>query len=327
LLFQLDRLENEMDLQPILDGISAKIRPHLSDGRVADYIPALARVEREQFGMAIVTCKGEAVQTGAADTLFSIQSISKVFTLTLALGKIGNNLWHRVGREPSGSAFNSIMQLETEHGIPRNPLINAGAIVVTDVILSNRSLISENGIGEPGYDAVQEILDFVRLTAHDPTIAIDREVAESEAAHGFRNASLANFMKSFGNLENPVERSLRVYFHQCAIAMNCRQLARAGLFLAAEGRDPISGTKVVSSARARRINAIMLTCGHYDASGDFAFKVGLPGKSGVGGGILCIVPDVAAIAVWSPGLNKNGNSHAGTLALEMLARETGWSIF
>lgn len=316
-----------MDLQPILDGIAEKIGPHLSEGRVADYIPALARVEREQFGMAIVACSGETAKVGSADTLFSIQSISKVFTLTMALGKVGNDLWRRVGREPSGSAFNSIMQLETEHGIPRNPLINAGAIVVTDVILSNRTEMAERGVGEAGFDAVQEILDFIRGVAHDPGIAVDREVAESEAAHGFRNASLANFMKSFGNMENPVERSLRVYFHQCAIAMNCLQLARAGLFLAADGRDPLSGRKVVSASRARRINAIMLTCGHYDASGDFAFKVGLPGKSGVGGGILCIVPDVAAIAVWSPGLNKSGNSHAGTLALEMLARETGWSIF
>jgi len=316
-----------MDLQPILDGIAAKIAPHLSEGRVADYIPALARVEREQFGMAVVTCAGKTAQTGAADTLFSIQSISKAFTLTMALGKIGNDLWNRVGREPSGSAFNSIMQLETEHGIPRNPLINAGAIVVTDVILSHRAERGSRGSGDAGIDAIQEILDFMRLVADDPSIAIDREVAESEAAHGFRNASLANFMRSFGNMENPVERSLRVYFHQCAIAMSCRQLARAGLFLAADGRDPISGRKIVSPSRARRINAIMLTCGHYDASGDFAFKVGLPGKSGVGGGILCIVPDVAAIAVWSPGLNKSGNSHAGTLALEMLARETGWSIF
>lgn len=316
-----------MDLQPILDGITAKIRPYLSDGRVADYIPALARVEREQFGIAVVTCDGKTVQAGNAETLFSIQSISKVFTLTMALGKVGNDLWQRVGREPSGSAFNSIMQLETEHGIPRNPLINAGAIVVTDVILSNRADMAGRGIGEAGLDAVQEILEFVRDVSHDPTVAIDREVAESEAAHGFRNASLANFMKSFGNMQNPVERALRVYFHQCAIAMNCLQLARAGLFLAADGRDPISGKRIVSAARARRINAIMLTCGHYDASGDFAFKVGLPGKSGVGGGILCVVPDVAAIAVWSPGLNKNGNSHAGTLALEMLAKETGWSIF
>lgn len=316
-----------MDLQPILDGIADKIGPHLSEGRVADYIPALARVEREQFGMAVITCKGETAQTGAADTVFSIQSISKVFTLTMALGKIGNDLWERVGREPSGSAFNSIIQLEREHGIPRNPLINAGAIVVTDVILSNRADPGGRGSGEAGIDAIREILDFMRSTAHDETIAIDREVAESEAAHGFRNASLANFMKSFGNMENSVERALRVYFHQCAIAMSCKQLARAGLFLAADGRDPISGKRIVTPSRARRINAIMLTCGHYDASGDFAFKVGLPGKSGVGGGILCIVPDIAAVAVWSPGLNKNGNSHAGTLALEMLARETGWSIF
>ncbi len=316
-----------MDLRPILDDIAKRTEPSLSEGRVADYIPALARVERDQFGMAIVTCTGESFATGAADVPFSIQSISKVFTLTLALGKIGNNLWHRVGREPSGSAFNSIMQLETEHGIPRNPFINAGAVAVTDVVLSNRDDPGSGGSGDASWDAIEEIVGFMRAVADDPSIAMDREVAQSEEAHGFRNASLANFMKSFGNIENAIDQCLRVYFHQCAIAMTCRQLARAGLCLAAEGRDPLTGKKIVSAERARRINALMLTCGHYDASGDFAFKVGLPGKSGVGGGILCIVPGKASVAVWSPGLNSNGNSHVGTHALEMLARETGWSIF
>lgn len=260
---------------------------------------------------------GTSACVGDADVPFSIQSISKIFTLTLALGKVGNNLWERVGREPSGSAFNSVVQLEAERGIPRNPLINAGAIVVTDVLLSNPD----------DKDVAGEVLNFMRRVADDDTIAIDEEVAGSEEATGFRNISLANFMRGFGNLENDVPDALRVYFRQCAIAMSCRQLARAGLFLAADGTDPILEKKVVRPERARRINALMMTCGHYDASGDFAFRVGLPGKSGVGGGILCIVPDVAAVAVWSPALNENGNSLAGTRALELLASRTGWSVF
>jgi len=306
-----------MTLQNIVDRIARDIRPHLSKGRVADYIPALARVEPDRFGIAVVTCRGETACAGDADLPFSIQSVSKIFTLTLALGKTGNNLWKRVGREPSGSAFNSIVQLEAENGIPRNPLINAGAIVVTDVILSNRD--------EP--DAAAEVLNFMRRLADDQSIQIDEEVAASEERTGYRNISLANFMRGFGNLENPVEEALRIYFRQCAIAMSCRQLARAGLFLAADGRDPILDKKVVRAERTRRINALMMTCGHYDASGDFAFRVGLPGKSGVGGGILCVAPKTAAVAVWSPALNENGNSYAGTLALEMLARHTGWSVF
>ena len=207
--------------------------------------------------------------------------------------------------------------MEAEQGLPRNPLINAGAIAVCDRILAGK---------EPDA-AKSEILAYSRSLADDAHIEMDPEVAASEAQTGFRNASLAHFMKAFDNLDNPVASVLDVYFHQCALAMNCVQLARAGLFLAAGGRDPISGQAIVTSERARRINAIMLTCGHYDASGDFAFRVGLPGKSGVGGGILCIAPGRGAVAVWSPGLNANGNSALGTEALELLAGSAGWSVF
>ena len=248
---------------------------------------------------------------------FSIQSISKVFTLTLALGKVGDRLWRRVGREPSGSAFNSIVQLEYERGIPRNPFINAGAIAVTDVILS----------GHQPREVLGEILQFMRFIANDPAIKIDEEVAVSEQRTGFRNVALANYMKSFDVLENPVDFTLGVYFHHCAIAMSCRQLAMAGRFLAHLGRNPSTGLSVIQAESARRINALMLTCGHYDGSGEFAYRVGLPGKSGVGGGILAIAPGKASIAVWSPGLDANGNSHLGRIALETLAKRMGWSIF
>jgi glutaminase len=305
------------NLKKLLPLIADSVRPRLDEGRVADYIPALACIDRRKFGIAVITTDGALYAAGDAEERFSIQSISKVFTLTLALEKVGAGLWDRVGREPSGTSFNSIVQLERESGIPRNPFINAGAIVVTDVILD----------GRPPTAAISEIVGLAQQLSQDGSVAIDPEVARSEAETGFRNASLANFMKSFGNLESSVEDCLQTYFHQCALSMSCVQLARAGLFLANGGVDPLTGGRIVTPDRARRINALMLTCGHYDASGDFAFRVGLPGKSGVGGGILAVAPKHAAVAVWSPGLNANGNSLAGSCALEMLSQETGWSIF
>ena len=305
------------DLQAILDGIHTELSPRIGEGKVADYIPELAKVDPKQFGMTIATVNGEVHSVGDAGTAFSIQSISKVFMLTLALGKIGESLWNRVGREPSGTSFNSIVQLEREEGIPRNPFINAGAIAVSDVVLS----------GHAPREAIGELLRFVRFVADDESITIDDRVARSETQTGFRNFALANFMRAYGNLDHPVEHVLGVYFHQCALSMSCEQLAKAGLYLAARGSNPITGHSVVSPKRARRINALMLTCGHYDGSGDFAYHVGLPGKSGVGGGILAVAPGIGSIAVWSPGLNKVGNSQLGAVALEMLAARTGWSVF
>jgi glutaminase len=306
-----------IDLQNVLDEIAGELATRPDRGKVASYIPELAKIDIGKFAIAVATLDGNIYATGDAHEPFSIQSISKVFTLTLALGKQGDALWQRVGREPSGTAFNSIVQLEHEHGIPRNPFINAGAIVVTDVILA----------GHRPREAIGEILSFVRFLADDDSIFSDEKVAASESRTGFRNAALANYMRAFGNIHHPVELTLGVYFHQCAIAMNCLQLARSGLFLANGGRSPQTGRSVISCERARRINAIMLTCGHYDGSGDFAFHVGLPGKSGVAGGILAIVPGKAAIAVWSPGLNANGNSLLGSLALERLARAANWNVF
>jgi glutaminase len=304
-------------LQQSVEAVHADLRSKLSEGRVADYIPELAKVPLEKFGIAVVTVDGEMVTAGDAEDEFSIQSVSKLFTLTLALGRWGDRLWSRVDREPSGNAFNSIVQLEHEHGKPRNPFVNAGAIAVTDAVLS----------GHAPKEAIGEILQFMRFLADDESIVIDKVVARSEQMTGDRNMALAHFMKSYGVIENPPAEVLGVYFHQCAIAMNCVQLARAGLFLSANGRDPVTGARVVSARRARRINALMLMCGHYDGAGDFAYRVGLPGKSGVGGGILAIVPGKASVAVWSPGLDANGNSLVGTAALEQLTNRQGWSVF
>jgi glutaminase len=305
------------DLQSVVNEIAGEMRERTDRGAVANYIPELARVDVKSFGMTVIDAQGNVFAAGDSDTPFSIQSISKVFTLTLALGKGGDRLWERVGREPSGSAFNSIVQLEYERGKPRNPFINAGAIAVTDLILS----------GHQPREALGEILRFVQFLAEDSSIAIDDAVAASEQRTGYRNIALANYMKSFGVIDNPVHFVLGVYFHHCAIAMSCRQLAMAGRFLAHLGKNPSTGLQVVQPERARRINAIMLTCGHYDGSGEFAYRVGLPGKSGVGGGILAIAPGKASIAVWSPGLDANGNSHLGRAALERLTRRMGWSIF
>ena len=305
------------DLTLVVKEIADEMRHRTDRGEVAHYIPELARVNPEHFGIVVIDAQGNIAAGGDSDTPFSIQSVSKVFTLTLALGKAGDRLWQRVGREPSGSAFNSIVQLEFERGIPRNPFINAGAIAVTDLILS----------GHQPREALGEILRFMQFVSEDPTIAIDEAVAASEQRTGFRNIALANYMKSFGVLDNPVDLTLGVYFHQCAIAMSCRQLAMAGRFLAHNGRNPATGISVVHPERARRINALMLTCGHYDGSGEFAYRVGLPGKSGVGGGILAVAPGKASIAVWSPGLDTTGNSHLGRIALEALTKRLGWSIF
>ncbi|MDF0542303.1 glutaminase [Sphingobium sp. H39-3-25] len=305
-----------MDLARIVETIVAEMEERTERGAVATYIPELAKVDPARFGIAIVTAEGQVVAGGDAEIGFSIQSISKVFALTLALGKIGDQLWKRVGREPSGNAFNSIVQLEHEAGIPRNPFINAGAIVVTDVNLA----------GHQPREMIGELLRFLRFLSGDESISIDETVARSEALTGFRNQALANYMRSFGNLRGEVEQVLGTYVHQCAVEMSCLQLALAGRFLMLGGRHP-DGGRVVSERRARRINALMLTCGHYDASGDFAYRVGIPGKSGVGGGILAVVPGRASIAVWSPGLNETGNSMLGTIALERLAEATGWSVF
>ncbi|WP_083003317.1 glutaminase [Halomonas sp. GT] len=304
-------------MQELLNKIAAELALETERGNVADYIPQLAHVDPSQFAISLATVDGQRFSAGCATTPFSIQSISKVFTLTIALGKWGDGLWSRVGREPSGDPFNSIVQLEHESGKPRNPFINAGAIAIVDAIM----------MGHEPKETLAEILSFVRYIADDNSICFDHQVAASEMQHKDRNASLAHFMKAFGRLRHDVDKVLGTYFHQCAIAMSCEQLAHAGLFLASDGVNQPSGLRVVSPQRARRINSLMMMCGHYDASGEFAFRVGLPGKSGVGGGILAIAPGRGSLAVWSPGLDKYGNSLLGTRALEMFAQETGWSVF
>ena len=304
-----------MQFQPILDQINEEIRPLLGHaGTVASYIPALARVPATHFGIALRTCDGQEACAGDAAVPFSIQSISKLFTLTLAMRRMGDALWERIGREPSGNPFNSLVQLENEHGKPRNPFINAGAIAVADRLLSQG-------------DAQRDILALMSDLAGEP-IGFDEEVAASEAATGYRNHALANFMKSFGKIDNDVAPVLDVYFHQCALRMTCLQLARAAAFLSRDGAHPLDGQPAICTERqTRRLNALMLTCGTYDAAGDVAFSIGLPCKSGVGGGIVAVVPDHLTLAVWSPALDATGNSLLGLKALELFVAKTGLSVF
>ncbi|MEO7917112.1 MAG: glutaminase [Dokdonella sp.] len=303
-----------MNFQKLLDDIHAKIQPMLGEqGKVADYIPALARVDPMQFGIALRTCDGEEASAGNCDTGFSIQSISKLFSLTLAMRLHGETLFQRIGREPSGNPFNSLVQLERENGMPRNPFINAGALAVADRLVS-------------GGDPKTAILDLLTRLCDEP-IAFDNEVAKSEAISGYRNVALANFMKSFGTIDNEVDSVLDVYFNQCAVQMSCRQLARAAGFLCKDGVHPMDASRVVSDRQARRINALMLTCGTYDAAGEFAYRIGLPCKSGVGGGIVAIVPDQLSLCVWSPALDSTGNSVLAMRALELFAAKTRLSIF
>ena len=303
------------DYQTILDEIRDEVRPLLAQGEVADYIPRLSDVPREKFGMAVVTLDGAVYQTGDACEGFSVQSIYKVYTLTLALQAFGDRLWQRVGREPSGNAFNSLVQLELENGLPRNPFINAGALVVADVVLA--------GSSRPR----TQLLDMIRRCSGNPALRDDQEVASSEKANGFRNAALANFIRSFGNLQHGIDDVLDFYFYQCSLEMSCVDLARGFLFLANQGRCPWGGDPLLSADQAKRINALMLTCGTYDAAGDFAYHVGIPSKSGVGGGIVGVIPRHLAVAVWSPALNAKGNSLAGSAALERFTAKTGLSIF
>lgn len=304
-------------MQQILNDIAAEMALETDRGKVADYIPQLAHVDPNQFGIAVATPDGQVYVAGDASTLFSIQSISKVFTLTIGLGKLGDAIWTHVGREPSGDPFNSITVLEFESGRPRNPFINAGAIAVVDAIM----------MGHEPKETLGEILRFVHFIADDDSIRFDHKVAASEMDHRDRNAALAHFMKSFGHIKHDVDKVLGVYFHQCAIAMSCEQLARSGLFLVSNGVNQHTGIRVINAQQSRRINSLMMMCGHYDGAGEFAYRVGLPGKSGVGGGILTIAPGKGSIAVWSPGLDHVGNSKLGSKALELLVQKTGWSVF
>ncbi len=304
-----------MDYRKLLIDIYYRVLPLAGEGKVADYIPALAKVSPEHFGMCLSDVDGEVYAIKDADVRFSIQSISKVFALAMCLAVKGEALWKRVGKEPSGTAFNSLVQLEVEHGIPRNPFINAGALVLADVLLTS----FEN--------PEEEYLAFVRELCGSETVDYNDEVAQSERETGYLNAAIANLLKYHGNIECDVERVLRFYFRMCSVEMSCRELSKAFLAFADHGGEFRHAGIELTRSQIKRMNAIMQTCGFYDEAGEFSYLVGLPGKSGVGGGIAAIYPRKYAVAVWSPRLNSKGNSVMGMKALEILTTETSESIF
>ena len=303
-----------MDYQLILDNIYDQILPFANEGKQADYIPALAKVNPDHFGICLNTVKGESYSIQDSGIRFSIQSISKVFALALALSIKGEDIWKQVGKEPSGTAFNSLFQLELEKGIPRNPFINSGAMVVTDILM--------NELKDPEND----FIDFVRALCGNDTVDYNMEVALSERQNGYMNAAIANLLKYHGRLTNDIEEVLMFYFKMCSIEMSCEELATA--FLAFTGYKPFNYKGFhLTRSQVKRHNAVMQTCGFYDEAGEFSYLVGLPGKSGVGGGIVAVHPLKYSVAVWSPRLNTKGNSIMGLKALELLTTYTAESIF
>ncbi len=303
-----------MDYSKIINEIYQEVKSETPQGKVASYIPELAHVDADKFGISLQTIEGMDFSVGHFDENFSIQSISKVFSLSMAFSLLGDKIWNRIGTEPSGTAFNSIMQLEYEKGKPRNPFINAGALVVADILISH--------LPNPKTD----FIEFIRQISHNNNITYDLKIAQSEKNTGFRNAALINMMKSYGNIENNIETVLDFYFCQCSVTMTCRDLARSFLPFANTSTDFNYNNVRLTKSQIKRINALMITCGLYDESGEFTFRVGLPGKSGVGGGIAAINPNYYSIAVWSPRINEKGNSVYGMKALELLTTKTENSI-
>ncbi len=302
------------NFQEILHTITTDIKAISNRGTVASYIPELAHVDPTKFGIHLLDINQNNYSTGNANEAFSIQSISKVFSVSQAFSILGDTLWERVDVEPSGDPFNHLSLLEQENGIPRNPFINAGAIVIADVLYTHLK------------NPKEDFLAYVRNMANDNTINYDEKIALSEKNTGYRNYAAANLIKSYGNLKNDVNDVLDFYFLQCSLKMSCKQLTNAFFLFINRGKCT-QGKTFLNVNQIKRINAIMLTCGFYNEAGEFAFEVGLPGKSGVGGGIIALLPNKFCVATWSPGLNERGNSKLGMLALEKLTTATGLSIF
>jgi glutaminase len=304
---------DELSIADVLAEVAVLVKPYFGRGRTADYIPQLACVPPTKFGMAVRLVSGEEAVIGDADEGFSVQSITKVFSLGLALNRFGDEVWTRVGKEPSGTPFNHLSQLEAEDGVPRNPFINAGALAICDQLM------------DVFKDPPALVRGFAGFLAGE-RVEIDEAVAASELANAHQNRAIANLMRGKGTISHDPEAVVAAYCRQCALTMSCRQLARAMLPLAAGGFSPLVEETIFPERLSRRLNALLLTCGIYDSVGSFAYRVGLPAKSGVGGGIVAIVPGKAAIAVWSPELDRFGTSVVGTVALERFSQLTNCSV-
>jgi glutaminase len=304
-----------MNYQAIIEDIYRAIKNEENKGQIISYIPELSKVNPDNFGVHLMTVEGDEFGIGDFNQRFSIQSIAKVLSLSLAYKIIGKDIWERMGVESSGTPFNSLMQLETDNGIPRNPFINAGSIVVCDILISRLK------------NPKEELLSYIKDISDNPDLSYSTSIAESEKIAGYRNIAICNFIKSFGNIDNDPEEVIDFYFNLCSIEMSCKELSTTFLFLANGGRKVSDNKQILNISQTKRINSIMQTCGFYDESGEFTFKVGLPGKSGVGGGIIAIHPNRYSISVWSPKLNEKGNSYRGMKFLEYFTTETISSIF
>ncbi|KAB1065907.1 glutaminase [Salibacter halophilus] len=304
-----------MNFEDLIIDVYREVENLEGKGETASYIPELSKVDPSKFGVHISTINGGSFGAGDFEEKFSIQSISKVLSLILAYRILDFEIWNRVGVEPSGTAFNSLFQLEADQGIPRNPFLNAGALVVTDILLSNLE------------NPQDDFINFVRSISNNDSVDYSKKIAQSEKDVGYRNIALCNYIKSFGKIENEPADVLDFYYDICSLEMSCRDLSELFLFLANDGIDPKSNREVLNERQSKRVNALMQTCGFYDESGEFAFKVGLPGKSGVGGGIIAVHPDQYSIAVWSPKLNKKGNSYKGMRFLEEFTTGSELSLF
>ncbi len=304
-----------MNYQKIINDIYKIVSKENNSGSLASYIPELSKIDAEKFGICLTTTDSQEFHIGDSCEKFSIQSIAKIFSLIMAYRHIGDVIWERVGVEPSGTSFNSLVQLESDKGIPRNPFINSGALVICDILISHLT------------NPKEDFLKFMNTISNNTAINFSKKTVHSEKSVGYRNIALCNYIKSYGNIENEPKIVLDLYFNICSIKMNCKELAKACLFLANNGKTLSIQEKILNSSQTKRINAIMQTCGFYDESGEFSFKVGLPGKSGVGGGIIAIHPNKYSIAVWSPKLNAKGNSYRGMKFLELLTTRLQSSIF
>lgn len=304
-----------MDYKKILKKVYEEVKSGENSGKLASYIPDLAKVDPEKFGVYLNAVDGGTYGLGDYTEKFSIQSIAKVLSLTMAYQILGKNIWERIGVEPSGTSFNSLVQLEADKGIPRNPFVNAGALVICDILITHLE------------NPKEDFLAFCRHISDHKTLDYSQKIAESEKSVGYRNVALCNFIKSFGNIENDPNEVLDFYFNLCSLEMNCMELTQSFMVFATGGKKFSDGSEILTSSQTKRINALMQTCGLYDESGEFTFKVGIPGKSGVSGGIIAIHPGKYCISVWSPILNEKGNSYRGLKFLELFTTETQQSIF
>ncbi|WP_414753798.1 glutaminase A [Anabaena sp. CCY 9910] len=311
--------QGDLEIRPsplltVINDLHSKYKS-LKEGIVANYIPELAKVNPDLFSISIVTVDGQVYQVGDYQQLFTIQSISKVFAYGLALEDHGRDyVLTRVGVEPTGEAFNSII-LDEQSKRPYNPMVNAGAIATTSLIK-----------GAGATERLNRLLEmFRRYIGHD--VFVDISVFTSERSTGHRNRAMAHLMLNFGMIDRNLEEALDLYFQQCAVMVNCHDLAVMAATLANRGVNPVTGEQAVNSRYIKDILSVMYTCGMYNFAGEWAYKVGIPAKSGVCGGIMAVVPNQMGIAVFSPPLDIRGNSVRGVKVCEELSQQLGLHLF